>query len=210
MTIQMTAREMIMLFPTPLFTGKLSDTTACDRIEQKLREIQRSAGQSNAPAYMTPDNIHTLPEMKELVNVVMEESGRILDVYQIKRDSHYIASMWANINEPNHPHFIHVHPNCLFSGILYIKTPKDCGPTVFSSPRQLTRMIEPAVTAKNELNSDVFRMPAEKGRMVIWPSYLPHGVQGGHSKELSDRIIVAFNIMIRGRIELETMRLTLS
>ena len=69
---------------------------------------------------------------------------------------------------------MHIHPNCLLSGLVYIKTPKNCGSTVFISPRQLSKNLEPTYLEKNEINSDAFTMPAEKGRMLIWPSYVPH------------------------------------
>jgi uncharacterized protein (TIGR02466 family) len=202
-----------MLFPTAPFTGKLSDLGACDRVEKVLRDLQKK-GQGvsvnfDAAAYMTPDNLRTLPEMQELVDLIMRESEQILEAYKIQRESHYITNMWANITHPNRRHHMHVHPNCLFSGIIYIKTPKNCGPTMFASPRQLTRMIEPNFTAKNEINSDVFVFSPEKGRMLIWPSYLPHAVEHGNADENEDRIVVAFNIMIRGLIERHTMRLEL-
>lgn len=213
MKLELAQKEMFMLFPTVLFTGAVSDVGACDRIEVKLRDMQKSnqggTAKSGQYAFMTRDNLQTLPEMKELVDLIMKESGAILDAYKIKRDSHYITNMWANIANPNRRHAMHVHPNCLFSGILYIKTPKNCGSTVFSSPRMLARMIEPAFTEKNELNSDVFVFPAAKGRMLLWPSYLPHAVEIGSANEDEDRIVVAFNIMIRGRIEEPTMSLEL-
>ena len=68
-------------------------------------------------------------------------------------------------------------------------------------------MIEPDYTAKNEINSDVFIFPAEKGRMLMWPSYLPHAVEHGTANEDEDRIVVAFNIMIRAAVEQLTMRI---
>src|SRR6516225_9710830 len=76
--LELTAKQMFMLFPTPMFTGKLADIGLCDRIEKKLRELQQSGkGTSSREgqilAYMTPDDIHTLPEMKELVDVIMWE-----------------------------------------------------------------------------------------------------------------------------------------
>lgn len=211
--IELVTKEVFMLFPTALFTGKLSDLGACDRVEKALRNLQKK-GQGvsvnfDAAAYMTPDNLQTLPEMQELVELIMRESEQILEAYKIQRESHYITNMWANITHPNRRHHMHVHPNCLFSGIIYIKTPKNCGPTMFASPRQLTRMIEPNFTAKNEINSDVFVFPPEKGRMLVWPSYLPHAVEHGNADENEDRIVVAFNIMIRGLIERHTMRLEL-
>jgi len=211
---ELTAKQMFMLFPTPMFTGKLSDISVCDRIEKKLRELQRSGKGRSSPdggilAYMTPDDLQTLSEMKELVDVIMWESGKILDAYAIKRDSHYITNMWANIANPNRRHHMHIHPNCLLSGLVYIKAPQHCGSTVFASPRQLSKNLEPIYLAKNELNSDVFVFPAEKGRMLIWPSHVPHAVEQGAADEAEERIVVAFNIMIRGLIELSTGRLDL-
>jgi uncharacterized protein (TIGR02466 family) len=210
--VELTARQMFTLFPTPMFTGMLSDISMCDRIEKKLRMLQKSGKGFPSPsnailAYMTPDDLQTLPEMKGLVDVVLSESEVILDAYAIKRDSHYIANMWANIANPNRRHNFHIHPNCLLSGIVYIKTPKNCGRTIFASPRMNSKNIEPAYLQKNELNADIFSMPPEKGRMMIWPSHVPHSVEEGTANEAEDRIVVAFNIMIRGLIELPTARL---
>jgi uncharacterized protein (TIGR02466 family) len=208
--MELTGRQMRMLFPTALFSGKLSDLTACDRIEQKLREMQKAGeGGSQDYIYSTPDDIHTLPEMQELVDVIMNESGQILDVYKVQRDSHYITNMWANITHPNHRHHMHIHPNCFLSGIVYIKAPKDCGPTLFSDPKLNAKMIEPTYTEMNVHNTSQIVTPAEKGRMLIWPSYLPHAVEYGTAKEDEDRIVVAFNVMIRGLIDRRTARLEL-
>jgi uncharacterized protein (TIGR02466 family) len=115
--------------------------------------------------------------------------------------------MWANIANPNRRHHVHIHPNCLLSGLVYIKTPPQCGPTMFCSPRQFAQMLEPEYTRKNELNADVFVMPAEKGRMLMWPSHVPHGVEQGTADESQERIVIAFNVMIRGAVERHTMRL---
>ena len=97
--VELTEKRMFMLFPTPMFMGKLPDMSVCDRVEKKVRELQKSGkGRSSpkgaSPARMSPDDLYNLPGMKELVDVIMWESGRVLDA---KRDSHYITSMWANI-----------------------------------------------------------------------------------------------------------------
>ena len=80
---------------------------------------------------------------------------------------------------------------------------------MFADPRMHARMIEPIFTEKNVLNAAVFVVPAEKGRMLMWPSYLSHAVDYGTAKEEEDRIVVAFNIMIRGLIDRRTARLEL-
>jgi hypothetical protein len=94
--LELTTKQGIMLFPTPLFTGVLSDISVCDRVEKIVRDLQKSgnsAPEGASRVLMTEDNLHTLPGMKELVDVIMIESGKILDAYAIKRDSHYITDM---------------------------------------------------------------------------------------------------------------------
>jgi uncharacterized protein (TIGR02466 family) len=210
---ELTNKQLLMLFPTPMFMGNLPDITLCERIEKNVREMRmQGKGQFSpknaSPAFMTADNLHTLPEMKELVDVVMMESGRIFDAYAIKRDAHYITGMWANITHPNHRQNMHVHPNCMLSGLVYIKAPVNCGPTMFASPRKFTKNLELKYLTRNELNSDFIVVPAEKGRMLFWPSHIPHAVEQGTADENEERIVVAFNMMIRGHIELFTASMT--
>ena len=211
---ELTAKQLFRIFPTPMFTGLLPDIAMCDRIEKKLRELQKSGSGFPSPgavlAYMTPDDLQNLPEMKDLVAVIMAESAFILDAFAIKRESHYITNMWANIANPNRRHNFHIHPNCLLSGIVYIKTPANCGRTIFASPRMHSKNIEPTYVQKNEFNADIFSMPPEKGRMMIWPSHVPHAVEEGTANESEDRIVLAFNVMIRGLVEQPTARLSLT
>src|ERR1700729_2496341 len=88
--VQLATKQLFMIFPTPMFTGMLPDIGMCDRIEKKLREVQKSGKGFPSPggkilAYMTPDDIQTLPEMKGLVDVIMPETSSILFFYAIKR-----------------------------------------------------------------------------------------------------------------------------
>jgi uncharacterized protein (TIGR02466 family) len=208
--MELLGKQVIQLFPTCLFSGKISDIAACDRAENKLRDLQKSGqGTSDLSSYVTPDDIWNLGELKELVDLIMTESNNVLNFYKVKRDSHYISNMWANITSSHHRHHLHIHPNCLLSGILYVKAPKDCGPTVFEDPRPGARMIEPQHTEMTAFNSNRFIVAAEKGRLMIWPSYLLHAVDAGKSKSEEERIVIAFNIMIRATIETITARLEL-
>jgi|SRR6185369_6220530 len=208
--MELLGREMHMLFPTALFTGRVPDVSLCDRAEQKLRDLQKAGvGTTEGRTYITPDDLHTLPEMKELSDLVLTETQQILNVYRVKRETHYITNMWANITHPNHRHHMHIHPNCLLSGIVYIRTPKNCGPTIFGDPRLHARMLEPSFTEQNVHNASTFYSFPEKGRMLIWPSYLSHGVEIGRAEEPEDRIVIAFNVMIRGRIDRPTACLEL-
>ena len=208
--MEMVDREMIQLFPTCMFASKVSDITICDRLEKTLRAMQAAGeGTGDEVSFSTRDDISKLPEMKEFSDLALAESKKVLDVYAVKRDSHYITNMWANIIHPNHRHALHIHPNCLLSGIMYVKAPKDCGATVFADPRPGARILEPSFTQMNNFNMGRFGVAPEKGTMLIWPSFLPHAVERGKANAEEDRIVLAFNIMIRGIISSRTAYLEL-
>ena len=87
--MELLSKQLFQLFPTCLFTGKISDLGACDRAEKKLRELQASGCGSSAPFYyVTPDDIWKLAEMKTLVDLIMRESNEVFNFYKVKRDSH--------------------------------------------------------------------------------------------------------------------------
>jgi hypothetical protein len=46
--------------------------------------------------------------------------------------------------------------------------------------------------------------------VLIWPSHIPHAQERGTADEAEERIVVPFNIMIRGLIDLFTARLDVS
>lgn len=200
------------LFPTPLFSGKLSDLSLCDSIEKELYRL-RTAGHGSweAENWVSEDRLHEMDAFMPLSQLVLQETGAVLNFLHTKCDGHYITNMWANITNPNHRHPVHLHPNALLSGVLYIKTPKNCGPIGFIDPRPAARVFEPNYETYNEWNSGRVMMQPEKGVMYIWPSWLTHGVDRGFTEEKdADRIVVAFNIMMVGEITTKTACLKLS
>ena len=52
--------------------------------------------------------------------------------------------MWANINPPGGYNAPHIHPNSLFSGVYYIKAPKNSGNLVCNDPRPGVQLNMPA------------------------------------------------------------------
>ena len=51
--------------------------------------------------------------------------------------------MWANINPPGGMNRAHQHPNSLWSGVYYIKAPKNCGNLKIDDPRSVASMSRP-------------------------------------------------------------------
>ena len=53
------------------------------------------------------------------------------------------GNMWANINPPGGMNRAHQHPNSLWSGVYYIKAPKNCGHLKIDDPRSVACMSRP-------------------------------------------------------------------
>lgn len=203
------------LFPTPLITGELEDTSICDKLEKRILEMRdNKEGNFEAGNFVTSDNLHS-PEMGEpfieFGKIVLAETQNFLDFLGVKRDAHYISGMWANVTNPNHRHPVHLHPNSLVSGLLYVKTPEKCGATAFVDPRPAARVFEPSYDRMFEFNAGLFRFPPKRGTLLMWPSWMYHGVDKGFTEdETADRISIAFNVMILGKIDTPTARLELN
>ena len=105
---------------------------------------------------------------------------------------------WFNINGKGNYNNKHVHPNSDFSGVFWLKTPKECGNIVFESPHNFSSYMEmQSYTEKFKHDSGftyncIFK-PVE-GKMLIFPSSLQHEVKPNESDE--DRISVSFNIKL--------------
>ena len=51
--------------------------------------------------------------------------------------------MWSNINPPGGMNRAHQHPNSLWSGVYYIKAPKNSGHLKIDDPRSSAAMVRP-------------------------------------------------------------------
>ena len=106
---------------------------------------------------------------------------------------------WTNINEPGNLNVKHVHPRCHLSGVLWIKTPKNCGNILFETPKffekyQELKSYTDEFRLKTNSYENYFFYPKE-GKILIFPSSLNHLVEKNESDE--DRISYSFNIILR-------------
>ena len=106
--------------------------------------------------------------------------------------------MWANINYQGGYNKPHIHPNSLFSGVYYVKTPKNSGKLVCNDPRpgvQLNMPIRKEGRPPKHLWRECHLEPVE-GRIIIFPFYLWHSVEPNQSNDI--RISVSFNFIQHG------------
>ena len=117
----------------------------------------------------------------------------------IKKSVRLFVSAWVNINPPEAFNMKHNHPTSDLSGVLWIKSQKDCGNIIFESPRSFATHQEIECYNENfKENNNYFHsfsFNPVAGRLIVFPSHLEHHVDFNESQ--GDRISVSFNIRLQ-------------
>jgi uncharacterized protein (TIGR02466 family) len=108
----------------------------------------------------------------------------------------YITSSWVNYNPPNTLHALHHHTNSVYSGVVYVRSPKGAAGLIFD--KQPLPALSFEVKEYNESNSNSWEIPVEDGDILIFPSNQLHMVPLNTTNQ--DRITIAFNSFARGDI----------
>jgi uncharacterized protein (TIGR02466 family) len=133
--------------------------------------------------------IHTSKEYIKEQNVNLDN---------IKDSLENIDNVFFLINKINKTgtHFIHAHPNSIFSGCFYLNTNEDDPPLIFTDPRPYSNYVyyERRIYNQNPITTmcPEYIIQVNTGLIMLWPSWLEHYVPP--SKVDSDRITIAFNI----------------
>jgi uncharacterized protein (TIGR02466 family) len=103
---------------------------------------------------------------------------------------------WANVNTRGDTNVPHIHGGCPWSGVYYVAC--DTGPAaggglVFADPRTAALMVVHPYNPFKGANH--ITLTPEPGVMVVFPSFLYHGVQPYLGD--SPRISIAFNLLAR-------------
>jgi uncharacterized protein (TIGR02466 family) len=195
MTHDQWAASCHSLFPTPLFVFKLTEHEALNlsllEVIFRLKASDPGRVASNVLGWHSQGNLFDLEAVKPfqtLVDGAIAEVASAMGYGNIRIRG---ANCWANVNPKYASNKIHDHANCLFSGVYYVKTPKDCGNLMFYDPRNARTFYKPLVSNFTAYTADAVAHAAEAGLLLIFPSWLQHGVEPNLSDE--ERISISFN-----------------
>ena len=185
-------------FPTIIYAEdfKLDTNKIAQDIIQWSNQ-NKGIKKTNVDGWHSETNMHEKFEYKPLVNELFRMAHQIFEEEWLEREP-FLGNMWANINPFGGYNKPHVHPNALFSGVYYVKTPPNCGRLIGQDPRPGIQTCMP--TRKKgqppkHLWRDVHLQPQEN-RAIIFPAWLWHSVEPNQSNE--NRISVSFNFIQRG------------
>ena len=152
---------------------------------------------TNVDGWHSETDMHNKPEYKPLVDELFRMVHQVFKEEFLDKQA-VLGNMWANINGPGGYNKPHVHPNALFSGVYYVKTPTNCGRLICQDPRPGIQTCMPTrkkVEIPKYLWRDVHLQP-EENRAIIFPAWLWHQVEPNQSNE--PRISVSFNFIQDG------------
>ena len=185
-------------FPTTVY-GKdlqLDNNTLAQHIIQWSQQDQ-GVKKTNMNGWHSTTDMHLKKEYQVLVDELYKMQHEIYQEEWLDRRP-MLGNMWANINYSGGYNRPHVHPNCLFSGVYYVKTQPQCGELVVNDPRPGIQTMMPTRKSgqpPKHLWREAHIEPIQ-GRLIMFPAWLWHCVEENKSNDM--RISVSFNFVQEG------------
>ena len=187
------------LFPEPVyFTALGRQLTKRELKEINTQKTKTFKNVGNA----TSNNTYVL-ENKALKNLKEDLYKMVLDYFDkvVCTDNSitpYITQSWLNYTKANQFHHKHRHANSYISGVFYIAANDKVDKIVFHKSDGAPQRIQLNVTKYNTFNSQTWWYSVKTGDLILFPSYLTHGVN--KKKETDTRISLSFNVFFKGTI----------
>ena len=187
-------------FPTPIYIADIKHPTLNQELEKDITDWankDKGITRTNVQGWHSTTNMHELPQFKKLVDMLYACQKTIYEQEYYESEP-FLGNMWANINPPGGMNRAHQHPNSLWSGVYYIKAPKNSGHLKIDDPRSPAAMIRPKQKEGKKpprLYRETHYEPIP-GRCIMFPSWLMHCVDPNESNDI--RISVSFNFLQKG------------
>ena len=185
-------------FPTTIY-GKDINLNTDELAKYIINWSKEDEGikKTNVNGWHSKTEMHTKPEYKELINELFKMQFEIFKEEWLDREPK-LGNMWANINYKGGYNKTHIHPNALFSGVYYIKTPPNCGPITLYDPRPGVQNNMP-IRKVGKIPKHLWRetkIEPKENRILMFPAWLWHSVEPNQSNDI--RISVSFNFIQQG------------
>jgi|TARA_R100001443_G_scaffold108633_3_gene119259 uncharacterized protein (TIGR02466 family) len=186
-----------LYFPTPIYVLDINDKSINEQLEKDILNWynnDKGINRTNISGWHSTTDMHEKPEYQRLVNALYQAQNKIYIEEHLDSEP-FLGNMWSNINPKGAMNRSHIHPNSLWSGVYYVKAPKNCGHLKIDDPRSIALMSRPRLKNK-EHPMRLWReasFEAIAGRLIMFPAWLTHCVDPNMSDEL--RISVSFNFM---------------
>ena len=190
------------LFPTRLYSARIVPARGlvqtCLGIAQEDKAGRRWAKEHGYGGYTSYASLNDLTARATVFAELEKSIARHVTAFARKAEFDLGArklkldSLWINVMEKGAVHAPHLHPHSVISGTYYVAVPPGSGAIRFEDPRLAMLMAAPAKKKSAKLENRTFvDVTPKAGMLLLWESWLRHGVAANGSKE--KRISVSFN-----------------
>ena len=188
-------------FPTPIYIKDLPNADELNRyLEQRIiqwSQADKGVQKTNVNGWHSTTNMNKKAEYNALTKELFTMQEEIFKKEFLELRP-ILGNMWANINYPGGYNRPHLHPNSLFSGVYWVKTPVKSGNFMIYDPRSGVHTTMPNRKEGQlppQLWREVHYLP-KAGTIIMFPSWLWHEVRTNESNDM--RISVSFNFLQQG------------
>jgi uncharacterized protein (TIGR02466 family) len=198
-----------LYFPTMVFNITCSDHVALNDYLTNLIYAERDRDQEGIQrsnykklgGWHSHNNLHREDAYRPLTDRIHQAGRRISKQLGYNPSKHLqVGTMWSIINAPGSSNKSHIHPGCHWSGVYYVHAPKGAGDIEFTDPRTTHIMNQPSFEKNKQRSKENWtkvQYTPKAGKMLIFPSWLYHGVAPNLSDQSGrdgERVIISFNL----------------
>tara|TARA_A100001391_G_scaffold194728_1_gene171272 strand:+ start:56 stop:694 length:639 start_codon:yes stop_codon:yes gene_type:complete len=201
------------LFAIPLMEFQYDQISEQDH--QEIKEILKDTTQNitnkvSKETYVLDKHLPKLRKFFESCITTYVEKVIIGDEFNQEELDFQITQSWVNLTQTGQSHHTHTHANSFISGVFYIKANSSLDNITFINDITCSQALAFDAKKYNQFNSSIWSLPVLPGRLILFPSYLPHRVDT--TKGSDDRISLSFNVfpfgVIGSRYDLTELRIS--
>jgi len=191
-----------LLFPTQLWHFEHPNPQGCRKLGEVVLALEQQdpAGLqvTNQGGWHSSTDLLAHPAFQDLFHWIAACCQAALQDWgwDLTKATPTFNNAWAMVNRQGHSTRAHLHPNSVFSGVVYLQVPDGAGAIAFLDPRAGAQMLVPPLraAADEDRQGRVRRLP-KVGELLLFPSWLWHEVEPTGQDQ--PRIAISFNIGMR-------------
>ncbi len=137
-------------------------------------------------------------EFADIEAKIIEQTERCVLDFGYDPNSCFIVleNLWINVNRRYHSNSVHIHDNSFISGAFYLEGRPGQGNINFYKSYSQDYAISSAarIAQYTAINNSAITFTPETGKLIMFPGWLPHGVDQNETD--FDRISISFNTKI--------------
>lgn len=192
--------NLIQIYSVPIWQSEYPDFEEYQQFfletvkKYKEENPTKETSRSNIAGYQSPDTLQQVEELRPLFEFICQMGFKAVSDLDFVDCDIAMTSAWLNINDSRQcMNSEHVHGDT-FSGVFYLKAPEGSGKLSISNPA-INRMWQGCglTSQKNQFTGETIRIEPVEGNIILFPSYLYHGVETNNHDD--ERISISFNLI---------------